>query len=171
MFHFSSADNADYADFYFSFFWDFSFSLVILNEVKTSCWGLCPKNLYASTLCLQILRFAQDDIFLCIVIQTTEGRKNLVYIHVDIFVYVLEIFHFVQQHVFASLRMTNRVLSASSADEEWTEFYASSSGSSSSSSSLAYLMSTLVKFKPARALASTLPGRKLTLFFLMRDTS
>ena len=33
------------------------------------------------------------------VIQTTEGRKNLG----DPHFYVLEIFHFVQQHVFASL--------------------------------------------------------------------
>ena len=37
------------------------------------------------------------------VIQTTEGRKNLEYIHVYILLYVHEIFHFVQQHVFASL--------------------------------------------------------------------
>ena len=30
---------------------------VILNEVKTSCWGLCPKNLKSVSWCKQILRY------------------------------------------------------------------------------------------------------------------
>ena len=53
-------------------------------------------HMYASTLCLQILRLAQDDIFLSIVIQTTEGRKNLGNTMVDVNVDVLEILRFAQ---------------------------------------------------------------------------
>ena len=67
MFHFSSADDADYADFYF--FLRLLLSLVILNDFSFSCHSerseesVCI-HVYASTLCLQILRFAQDDISL-----------------------------------------------------------------------------------------------------------
>ena len=41
---------------------------------------------------------------LILVIQRSGATKDLGYIHMCVLFYVLEIFHFVQQHVFATLR-------------------------------------------------------------------
>ena len=92
------------------------------------------------------------DLFNFLVIQTTEGRKDLEYIHVGVYVYVPETLRF-------ALSDNNSV-------------YTPPSGSPPSASLSALLLRTftLAKVRLVRIPTSAEPGRKLILAFLMSDS-
>ena len=93
-----------------------------------------------------------------VVILTTEGRKNLC-----TSTYV--------SRSFAMLRMTKGNIHELYIIHHTLYIKIYSSSGESSSSFFGYLMSTLVKLKPARALESTRPGRKLIFERLMSEVS